>query len=411
MGSLILGERQFSLRAHLIGQCAMHMVNDALFSGINPLLPFIAADLGLNYAETGAIKAAYWGSSGVLQLPAGVAAERWSEQMLLALGSGWVGLGLIAMTTATAFAPLFLLGLVAGIGGNTQHPIATTVVSRLFRGPKRPNAIGVLNFAGDFGKMLSPLIVGLVAVQHGWRAACLTIGIIGAIFAILYAIVMPALPRGEAGGLEPSTPHAPAAARKGWGIARPRMYWFLVTIGMLDSGSRSVALAFVPFVLAAKGLDAAGVSSYFILIYGSGAAGKLVSGPLGNRFGNAWTIMVIEVCTALTIIGVLAVPVTFVAIALVPLGLALYGTTSILYALVPEFVHHDRQGRGFGLYFTCSQAATTLAPVIYGLAGDAFGLSTAMIAASVTAAAIVPGVFAARHHLATEGQRNWSPRA
>src|SRR5437764_14278652 len=112
---------------HLGAQSAMHVVNDGLFVGINPLLPLVAADLGLSYAQVGGLKTAFSGASAALQVPAGLMAERFGEQLLLGLGTGWVGLGLVAMGVAGSFWALIAFGLAAGLGGNIQHPVATSV--------------------------------------------------------------------------------------------------------------------------------------------------------------------------------------------------------------------------------------------------------------------------------------------
>src|SRR3954467_7751318 len=108
----------------------MHVVNDGLFVGIYPLLPLVAAELGLSYAEVGALKTAFSGASAALQVPAGMLAERWGEQLLLALGTGWVGVGLALMGLAASFWALIALALAAGLGGNFQHPVATSLISR-----------------------------------------------------------------------------------------------------------------------------------------------------------------------------------------------------------------------------------------------------------------------------------------
>ena len=47
----------------------------------------------------------------------------------------------------------------AGLGGNFQHPCASTMVARAFDRGRRGTAIGTLNFAGDLGKMAAPALV------------------------------------------------------------------------------------------------------------------------------------------------------------------------------------------------------------------------------------------------------------
>src|SRR5688500_278412 len=165
-------------RGQLAATCSMHVVNDGLFTGAYPLLPLVAAELGLSYAQVGAIKTALSGASSVLQVPAGIVAERMGEQALLALGTGWVALGLILMALTGSYLPLLVASAIAGIGGNVQHPVASAVVSRVYEGGRRATAIGTLNFAGDVGKVLAPLVVGLAAAAAGWRAGFVTLGVL-----------------------------------------------------------------------------------------------------------------------------------------------------------------------------------------------------------------------------------------
>jgi MFS family permease len=418
-------------RAWQLTACsAMHVVNDALFAGLYPLLPLVAADLALSYAQVGAIKTVFTGSSSILQVPAGIAAERFGEHLLLALGTGWVGLGLIGMALAAGYLPLLALSLVGGIGGNTQHPVATSVVSRLFeaapgatgatgasgaaaaKGPSRGWAIGMLNFAGDVGKVLAPILVGVVALAYGWRGALLALGLVGVAFPLLYYFVVPAPDLGRpvpalhphAAGLvaDGSGGSGPAVESvrdhrtgvpetvTGWGIARPGLFAVLSAIGMLDAAARGAARTFIPFVLQGKGFDPASMSAFFTALFAAGAAGKFLCGPLGDRYGNVATIAVTELITAASIVGLLGAPAGWVLAALLPLGFVLNGTSSVLYASVASLVHASRRARGYGLYYTCTQMASALAPIGYGLLADRAGLTPALLALAAVTAAIAP---------------------
>ena len=392
----------------------MHVVNDGLFAGTYPLLPLVAAELGLSYAEVGAIKTALSGASSILQVPAGIVAERMGEQLLLALGTTWVGAGLLGMAFAGGYLPLLVLGLVAGIGGNAQHPVASAVVSRLFDSGRRATAIGTLNFAGDIGKVIAPVIVGVAAAYAGWRAGFAVLGVIGVVFSLLYLIAVPEPARiGSATrGPDPSQPAGSASTQdgavsrasssetasvaashvEGWGIRSPRLFSILIGIGVLDSMARGTALVFIPFLLQEKGADATSMSFYFSMIFAAGAAGKFICGPLADRFGNVGIIAITELVTAAALVGLLAAPLGWALLALLPLGFVLNGTSSVLYALVANLTDPRRRARGYGIYYTCSLLASAAAPVVYGLLADRAGLGAAFIALAVATAAIVPAV-------------------
>jgi MFS transporter, FSR family, fosmidomycin resistance protein len=370
----------------LVACSSMHVVNDALFAGLYPLLPLLADDLGLSYAQVGAIKTVYSGASAVLQVPAGLLAERWGEQLLLALGTGWVGLGLAAMAFASGFLSLLSLGLLAGLGGNFQHPAAASVVSRLFDSGRRGTAIGTLNFAGDLGKVLAPALAGAVALAVGWRGGFLTLAALGAAFAVLYAVLVPQPMRTSSLQAEAH----PAEPTPGWGISQPVAFSVLSLVGMLDAAARGAALTFLPFVLANKGLDAAAISLMFGVLFAAGAAGKLVCGPLGDRFGSTPTIIATELVTAAALIGLVLAPGTRLLLAIVPLGFVLNGTSSVLYASVADLVHAERRARGYGLYYTGTQLASALAPILYGLLADRAGLDASLTVLSAATACIAP---------------------
>jgi FSR family fosmidomycin resistance protein-like MFS transporter len=370
----------------------MHVVSDALFTGVYPLLPLIAADLALTYAQVGLVKTVFAGSSSLFQVPAGMAAERFGEHALLALGTGAVGLGLLAMALATGFWSLLALALLAGLGGNIQHPVATALVSRLFDSGRRGAAIGTLNFAGDIGKVLAPLLVGVATVFGGWRAGCAVLGAVGAAFALLYFVGVPApAPAAPPPSPTPGAGPTPAPTRgAGWGITPPVPFATLTLIGVLDAAARGAALTFLPFLLQARGFDTAGISAAFALLFAAGAAGKFLCGPLSDRYGSVVTVVVTELVTALSFLAALAVPGPWILVVLLPLGFVLNGTSSVLYAAVAGLVSVARRARGYGLYYTCSQLASAGAPVLYGLLADRAGLGPTFVVMAVVTAAIVP---------------------
>ncbi len=385
------GVRAWAAPGWQLAACScMHVVNDALFAGLYPLLPLMATDLGLSYAEVGAINSAYSGSSALLQVPAGIAAERWGEQLMLALGTGWVALGLGAMALAASFVPLIAISLVAGLGGNVQHPVASSVVSRLFESGRRATAIGTLNFAGDIGKVLAPVVAAAGALAYGWRGGFLVLAAVGAGFSLFYLLTVPQPASRRTTMSDGGRGEGTAEEVGGWGIRRPYLFSLLTLIGMLDSAARGASLTFIPFLFQGKGLDAASMSFYFGVLFSAGAAGKFICGPLADRFGNVATIVITELVTAGALLALLGAPGGWVVAALLPLGFVLNGTSSVLYATVAELVHPSRRARGYGLYYTCTQLASAAAPILYGFLADGAGLSVTFVVMAGVTALIAP---------------------
>ena len=61
------------------------------------------------------------------------------------------------------------------------------------------------------------------------------------------------------------------------------------------------------------------------------------------------------------------------------LGIALNGTSSVLYGTVPELAPADKRQRAFGLFYTGTIGAGALSPAMYGLFGDLLGIPAAML--------------------------------
>ena len=171
-------------RRVLVFGSAMHVWNDLFFALMVPLLPFIKEDLGLSFTEVGLLRSVFSGATAILQIPAGILAETMGEFWLLVLGNVWVGIGLVAMGLSASFTALLALSFLGGLGGGAQHPLASSMVSRAYDDGGRSTAVGTVNFSGDIGKMIAPLMAGAVAISFGWRSTLWVIGVASLAFMI-----------------------------------------------------------------------------------------------------------------------------------------------------------------------------------------------------------------------------------
>ena len=390
----------------LLVAASVHTCNDAMFAVMYPLLPLMAVDLGLSYAEVGLVKALYSGASGILQFPAGVMAERWGEYALLAFGNGWGAAGLLGIATATTFPILLVLAILAGLGGNFQHPCASTMVARAFEGGRRGTAIGTLNFAGDLGKMAAPALVGLIALPFGWRAALLALGIFGIVFSVGVWLLKPWVnppPFEPAPAPEPvATPETcdvrrvdGARATRTSTLAPPvshRAAGLLPALaGRLDGRQHALGRPDVPAVRA--GAPGPRRRRHRLRIRRAvrrrGARQAAVrparrplravrghcadrdddgAGPLGLVWGPSSAVLPLAVV----------------------FGFGLNGTSSVLYAAVASLVPDGKRGRGYGLYYTVIDVAAALMTAAYGLYADWSGLDLTFAVMALLTLAVIP---------------------
>jgi predicted MFS family arabinose efflux permease len=178
-----------------------------------------------------------------------------------------------------------------------------------------------------------------------------------------------------------------------------RGFGLLMTIGAFDTATRMGYLLFLPFLLHAKGGTEAILGVGLALLFAGGALGKACCGWLGQRLGVIWSVIVTEAATALFMVVTLSLPLWPALVLLPILGVVLNGTSSVLYGTVPELARKGEVGRAFALFYTGVIGAGGLAPIAYGALADHSSRTVGVIAAALTASAIIPMVLGLRRHL------------
>jgi FSR family fosmidomycin resistance protein-like MFS transporter len=371
--------------------CGAHVLHDGYTDLLYVLLPLWQAEFGLGYAEVGLLRALYTGSMAGLQVPAGALAGRIGGPLLLGLGTALAGVGYLIAGASTGFALLVVALMIGGAGSSVQHPISANLVAQTFSGPRSRMAFATYNFSGDLGKMAFPAATAGLLMLLPWRATTAVIGLVG-LAAAAAILSVRGLPGQGSPAAEPSekTEMASKAGPDGRGFP------LLLTIAMIDSATRMGFLTFLPFLLKMKGADLATIGIALTLIFTGGAAGKLACGWLGQRLGIVWATILTEGMTALGILVLLPLPL-MAGLAVLPLiGIALNGTSSVLYGTVPELVSAARRQRAFSIFYTGGIGAGALAPVLYGLASDFADVPVMMVLIAAVALITLPLTLALR---------------
>jgi len=152
----------------------------------------------------------------------------------------------------------------------------------------------------------------------------------------------------------------------------------------------SEPLTFLPFALIAKGVSPAAAGGALALVFAGGALGKFVCGFIAERLGLIRTVVMTEAATAIGIVTVVVAPDAVVLAVLFPLGIALNGTSSVLYATVADLVTPERRSRAYGLYYTLAIGASAAAPTVYGLIGDVVGVPATLTIVALAVLTTIP---------------------
>ncbi len=363
-----------------------HALHDGYTDAIYVLLPVWQAEFALGYGALALLRGLYAGSMAALQLPAGRLAQHMGGRVVLALGTAIAAAGYALAGFSGGLLGLSAALVLSGIGSSTQHPIASAAVSRAY-GQAARTPLGVYNFAGDVGKAAIPAVTSLLLILMPWRRSLWLLALAGLLIAVLIALMLP--PVREVRHEERSV----AGGGRGG-------FLLLFTIGVLDTGVRMGLLTFLPFLLKAKGASLPITGLAFAAVFVGGAAGKFLCGWFGGRFGVLRTVLLTEGGTAVCILSVLVLPLLPVFLLLPLLGVMLNGTSSVLYGTVPELAPRAHAERAFALFYTGTIGSGAIAPVLFGVLGDAYGVTIATVATAATALAIFPLALALSPRLA-----------
>ena len=355
-----------------------HALHDGYTSSIYVLLPVWQSQFALGYGAMAILRALYVGSLALLQVPSTRLARVLRPRTVLALGTLLSAGGYALAGFSGSLIGLCIALTLAGAGSSTQHPLASAAVSRAYgKGARGP--LGTYNFAGDIGKASLPPLLALLLTALPWRSTLWIVAGLGAVVALLIQLLMPQID-------QPAPKQATVAAEgKGKGG-----FSLLLAIGMLDGAAGVTFLLFLPALLRAKGASLPTLGIALALIFVGGACGKAACGWLGMKLGLLATVVGTELGTAAAIFAVLALPLGPTLILLPILGIALNGTSSVLYGTVPELVAGDKVEHAFALFYSGTLGSSALVPVLLGTLGDWAGPSWATAVGASAALCVIP---------------------
>ena len=166
------------------------------------------------------------------------------------------------------------------------------------------------------------------------------------------------------------------------------------------------------------------ITSFAVIFYGGGTStlllgcllviggfGSSVQHPLSSSLISgahqenrkrriALTVITTEAMTALCIYGIIILPLQSELLLAPLLGLALNGTSSVLYGSVPELVSVEHQKQAFAIFYTATIGAGAIAPFLYGLISDAIGITTTVMIIAVIVLFTIPLTLPLRRKLA-----------
>jgi FSR family fosmidomycin resistance protein-like MFS transporter len=266
-----------------------HLLNDMIASLVPAIYPIFRDVFRLDYAEIGLITLTYQCTASVFQPLVGLYTDHRPKPYSLSIGMSFTLIGLVLLARATSFAALLIAAALIGVGSAVFHPESSRV-ARMASGGRHGLAQSLFQVGGNVGASLGPLLAAFIVVPLGQGSiAWFTL-------AALLAIVLLARiggwyksRRATASGKSriSATPHGmPLPSRKivlSLAVLLALIFSkFFYTAGLTNY--------YTFYLIDRFGLSVQSAQIYLFIFLASIAAGTVIGGPVGDRFGRKFVM-------------------------------------------------------------------------------------------------------------------------
>ncbi len=358
------------------------------------LLPFITADLGLSYAEAGALVAVFHVSAVAANFASGLIVDVTGRRVLFQVASLVVGGGaLLAFGLGGRMVMLSVLVALIGAANNLWHPAAIAFLSQHYP-DHRGYALSIHALGANIGDAVAPLAAGALLVGFTWKGAASVAALPVLAAAALIALML--LPRDTDGA---------AQARRGMGLGeyfsglaellRDKAVLGLCLMAGFRTMTQNGLLVFLPLYLA----NVLGVGPFMmgVALMAMQVAG-MIAGPIAgvwsDRVGRRPVVLAgLTVATAVIAALTLAGSGPLFTAGISVLGFALFAARPVIHSWLMDLTPPRLGGSATSVMFgTQSGLSVLVAPVggliadTWGLAAVFYGLAGTMLVANVLVA-------------------------
>ena len=350
------------------GHAAKHLMNAAFFV----LLPEIKLGLGLTNAGVGTISAARNIAGGLINAPAGFAADRYRAQGATTLGITIILVGVFtaAMGYVNSFASAIVLATLGGMAITFWHPTAIAALSRRFP-ERRGFAIAMHGTGGSIGEAMGPLVVAGLILLVGWRSVFQLIGVPSVFGGVVIWLLLRRVWDRQAGGK--TTVASYIGSLKG--LVTNRRILMIMFLVMLYGGATSAIFTFLPiYIREDVGYSPSVMSLFISAMQVAGMFSQPGLGYLSDRYSRKAVLLPGLLGLAVTTLGISLVPhgaPLFLAVVL--MGLFQFPLLAIFLAAAADVAGENVQGTVVSLVFGATIIVAGISPYLGGLLADAYG--------------------------------------
>jgi FSR family fosmidomycin resistance protein-like MFS transporter len=263
-----------------------HLLNDMVQSLIPAIYPILKSSFHLDFSQIGLITLTYQLTASLLQPLVGLYTDKRPFPYSLPVGMAFSLMGLLLLAVAPNFGMLLLAASMVGMGSSVFHPESSRV-ARMASGGQHGLAQSLFQVGGNAGSSLGPLAAAFIVLPRGqgsigWFSLATLLGIFVLIKVGTWY---------KKQGLRRVTAKTAATGS----ILSRRKIILALTVLVALVFSKYFYLAslssYYTFYLIGKfGLSVRSAQMHLFLFLAAVAAGTIIGGPVGDRFGRKLVI-------------------------------------------------------------------------------------------------------------------------
>jgi MFS family permease len=353
---------------------AVYLVSQFLRNSVGVIAPDLAREIGLSASEIGLLSSVFFFSFAAVQVPLGIAIDRYGPKRCMLVCAGVAVLGAAGFAIAASPAGLIAARILMGLGSSCFLMAPLALYARRFPPEHFTTLAGIQMAIGTIGTLLVTAPLAFASAAIGWRATFLAVAGFMVVCGILIAVVVRD---------EPAHPHHASreslrdSLRGVAEVARMRGFWplFLMQFVSYSSYVIIVGLWGGPYLTHVYGYGLTARGDLLVLPALGQIVGMLLWGQAERLTGVYKPLVLtgaIATAAALALLAVLGKPSEGVLIA----WLAAFG---VLPAYLPVLIAHGRSllpprlvGRGITLFNIGSMGGTFVVQLASGALIDLF---------------------------------------
>jgi FSR family fosmidomycin resistance protein-like MFS transporter len=345
-----------------------HLLNDTIQSLLPSIYPMLKDHYGLTFTQIGMNTFTFQVTASLLQPIVGFYTDRHPRPFSLAIGMGVTLVGLVLLAGASGYPSLLVAGGLIGIGSSIFHPEASRL-AHIAAGKRHGFAQSLFQVGGNFGSSLGPLAAALIIVPHGqlsilWFTLLAAVGII-----ILFRVGRQYQQRLLLNLAQRGAKRSSSAPR----LSREKIILSFTILGVLIFSKYfylvSLTNYYTFYLIDRFGVSVSASQVYLFVFLFAVAAGTILGGPLGDRFGRKYVIWfsILGVAPFSLLLPHVGLPAT-IALSVV-IGVVLASAFSAILVYAQELVP-GKVGLIAGLFFGLAFGISGIASAALGSLAD-----------------------------------------